>query len=81
MTDWSTKTTWMRDAGATHAEWHPDGALKSATLSPTVPASDNADPADPKETLHARQVRERTERRDLAMKASGGPVRRLGEGD
>lgn len=79
MGDWSTKATWMREAGATQAEWHPDGTLRSCTLAPLVPADDNADPADPKETPQARQIRERTERRDLAMRASGGPVRRLSD--
>lgn len=79
MSDWSDKTEWMRAARATHAEWFPDGTLRAVTLAPDAPATD-VGPAEQQETAFARQQRERKERRELAQRASGGPVPRLDEG-
>jgi len=78
--DWTTKTTWMRQAGVTDAAWSTEGHLVHAKLGALVPA-EVADPADKPETAAQRAAREREERRRVQFAASGGPVARLNEGD
>ena len=79
MSDSDDKASWMRAVGATDASWAPSGELLSLRLGPAPVA---ADPNDDRETQPSmspqeRQRRERLERRAIAERASGGPVRRL----
>lgn len=80
--DWTSKIAFMREHGVVSATWsdniHPS-VLIDVRLAPDAPATD-VGPAEQQETAFARQQRERKERRELAQRASGGPVPRLDEG-
>lgn len=83
-TDWNLKVAFMRDNGATSAEWAtlPNGggeSLIAITIAPLSPAVDD-DRTQPTTTSPQELERQqREQRRALASRASGGPVRRLSE--
>lgn len=79
-THWTAKARWMRAMGATDAAWSTEGQLVHLRLGAEPVAVDD-DPATKQETAEARAIRERNERRRVATASSGGPVRRLSEGD
>ena len=78
MSDHDDKASWMRAVGATDASWAPSGELLSLKLGP-APLPPDDDREDPAKSMspQERQRRERLERRAIAERASGGPVRRL----
>lgn len=74
------KAQWMRSVGAIEATWATDGGLLSLKLGPAPPVADEDEdhPVKPR-TAEAIQRELRENRRRIALGASGGPVRRLGE--
>lgn len=76
--DWDSKAAWMRTVGATDAAWSTEGHLVHVKLGP---APTEEPQVESTESPTARLLRERRERRELASRASGGPIRRLSEDD
>lgn len=70
--EWTARTKWMREVGATSASWSPDGALLSASLGPApstgIPAPQHIDNSH-------------RERRDIARRtaAASGLIRAVDE--
>ncbi len=91
--DWETKIAFMRDRGLTSAKWStvidPIRGTASETLTEAVcgPApvplteEETFRETQPSISPQARQQQERDQRRGLAQRASGGPVRRLDAND
>ncbi len=74
---------WMRTVGATEATWDPNGKLLSLKLgpAPVEPDEDEDETQSSRKKLSAdaQVTAARNERRRIALGASGGPVRRVGE--
>lgn len=67
----------MREARASAASWHPDGTLATLQLQPLPPEQTERPEAKSLLTPQEREQAEREKRRDLTLRASGGPVMRL----
>ena len=79
---WSTKADWMRGTGATEATWDSLGNLTMLKLGPAPqPTDDDETETQPILSPQKREQLAREERRRIASASSGGPVRRLNEGD
>lgn len=75
--EWTAKTSWMRSVGATDAAWSTEGHLVHVKLG-SAPLTEET-LTQPSLSPEERERRMREERKLVASRASGGPVRRLGD--
>jgi hypothetical protein len=74
---WDTFAAWMRVVGASEASWSPDGRLLTLKLgpAPVTAADENETQSSLSPVEQERRARE--QRREMSLRASGGPVMRL----
>lgn len=76
--DWTSKVAWMRDTGATKAEWaESSDKLLSVELGPVYPSADSDEASDETQQKPGLKPSEReAQRRHLSLAATGSLVRR-----
>lgn len=77
--DWTSKVEFARAHGLVEASFSADGKLTAFKLGPTPVAEDDSRSTQQRFPTEEELLRDRAERRRVALRSSGGPVKRLGD--